>query len=314
MKKLIERNNKEGLGKYFFKKAVDFAFDKSFGKSYEYFKEGLDIITCDCNGYGWRKRFEKSDKTLFNDLLIDYSQPEEYYFVKAYILSYEVEKKELYLALDAIDKYLQTKEDEYGLYIKGKILLSLGENNHAYETFIQASQLNSNPRLLYRIGKTKEQHLDKFGLDNLYNSFIRNPSSVCCARILKKYMKERAVVLPLDKGESNKLLISFTDSEDEWKFDSLYQKFIDQEYLDNLLPCLTEETLPGIRKFISHLKENAKLFLDKNNNFNYSNEHYEKPDYKRDTFDALTDGHYGDYDDWKKSGGDMDNLSDSLGY
>lgn len=37
-------------------------------------------------------------------------------------------------------------------------------------------------------------------------------------------------------------------------------------------------------------------------------------DYERDTFDALTDGQYGDYDEWKERGGDIDSLMDSLGY
>lgn len=45
-------------------------------------------------------------------------------------------------------------------------------------------------------------------------------------------------------------------------------------------------------------------------------EHYndEDDDNERDTFHALTDGMYGDYDEWKENGGDMDNLMDSLGY
>lgn len=37
-------------------------------------------------------------------------------------------------------------------------------------------------------------------------------------------------------------------------------------------------------------------------------------DNERDTFDALTDGQYGDYDEWRRNGGDIDSLMDSLGY
>lgn len=33
-----------------------------------------------------------------------------------------------------------------------------------------------------------------------------------------------------------------------------------------------------------------------------------------DTFDALTDGQYGDYDDFIENGGDMDSLMDALGF
>lgn len=37
-------------------------------------------------------------------------------------------------------------------------------------------------------------------------------------------------------------------------------------------------------------------------------------DYERDTFYALTDGMYGDYDEWRENGGDIDSLMDGLGY
>ena len=41
---------------------------------------------------------------------------------------------------------------------------------------------------------------------------------------------------------------------------------------------------------------------------------YDDNDYERDTFNALTDGQYGDYDEWRERGGDIDSLMDSLGY
>ena len=41
---------------------------------------------------------------------------------------------------------------------------------------------------------------------------------------------------------------------------------------------------------------------------------YEENDYERDTFYALTDGMYGDYDEWRERGGDIDSLMESLGY
>lgn len=40
----------------------------------------------------------------------------------------------------------------------------------------------------------------------------------------------------------------------------------------------------------------------------------EEIDWERETFYALTGGQYGDYDDYKESGGDIDDLEDSLGY
>lgn len=47
----------------------------------------------------------------------------------------------------------------------------------------------------------------------------------------------------------------------------------------------------------------------------YDNYDYEEGnDYQRDTFYALTDGMYVDYDEWREAGGDIDSLMDSLGY
>lgn len=39
-----------------------------------------------------------------------------------------------------------------------------------------------------------------------------------------------------------------------------------------------------------------------------------KSDHERDSFDALTDGQYGDYEDWKENSGDLSDLRDDLGY
>ena len=43
---------------------------------------------------------------------------------------------------------------------------------------------------------------------------------------------------------------------------------------------------------------------------------YESSDYdhERDTFDAMTDGQYGDYYDWREAGGSWDSLRDRLGH
>lgn len=44
-------------------------------------------------------------------------------------------------------------------------------------------------------------------------------------------------------------------------------------------------------------------------NDNFSDEN----DYERDSFYALTDGQYGDYDEWQENGGNLDDLMDELG-
>lgn len=53
---------------------------------------------------------------------------------------------------------------------------------------------------------------------------------------------------------------------------------------------------------------------DKNDDDDSYYEYRDNHDYDRDTFDALTDGQYGAYDDWRDGGGDFDSLRDRMGY
>lgn len=57
---------------------------------------------------------------------------------------------------------------------------------------------------------------------------------------------------------------------------------------------------------------------DNNENYDEVNEQYSSEDnnydYERDSFYALTDGQYGDYEDWQENDGNWDNLRDDLGH
>lgn len=260
--RIIRKGDRESLGKYFLQKSVDFAFTHSFGKSYEYIKEALDILTCDCVTGGWRNKFNDSDKTLFNDLLINYQPHSEYYFVKAYILSFEHSEKLLYLALEAIENYLNINENEYGFYVKGKILLSLKDSYHALIFFQKANELSENSRLLYRIGRIKEDlHLiGENGLYDLYNSFQLNESSACCIRVMKKHLKERNIKLEITSNEPNPLLESFIDNKDEWEFFNLYSDYIYNESVDIEGNFLFDTALVIKNKFLSTIRMNAEIF------------------------------------------------------
>jgi hypothetical protein len=54
-------------------------------------------------------------------------------------------------------------------------------------------------------------------------------------------------------------------------------------------------------------EENEEVYDDYYDYSDYNN-------YERDTFDALTDGQYGSYYDWRENGGDIDGLMDGLGF
>ena len=281
----IFRDNKEGLGKYFLKKAVDFALMRHFRISYEFFKEGLDFLTCDCGN--WRKDFVESDRTILDDFKVKPEEKLEYCFVKAYLLAFESNKKDLYIGLDSIDKYLEIQEDEYGLYVKGKILLALEEPQDALINFYEAvDNFGENSRLLYRIGRANEQYLNVLGLDELYHSFDSNPSSACCARVLKKYMKQREIEFPSDSSSENELITSFLNPEGEWKFDSLYERYLNNEYLETNLLFDQIETLPIITSFIKEVRKNKSLFIIDDEEYYEDYDDYDYRDASRSAYDS----------------------------
>ncbi len=56
------------------------------------------------------------------------------------------------------------------------------------------------------------------------------------------------------------------------------------------------------------------MYDDYDNDYGYCGYDDDDNDYERDTFYALTDGMYGDYDEWRENGGSIDSLMDCLGY
>jgi hypothetical protein len=252
-KDLIERNDLESLGKWYLTKAVDFTLESSFGKAYEFIKEGLDLLTCDCGIGGWRRRFDDYPIEFLNDLEVKVDDKAEYYFVKSFFLIYSDENKEKSLALDSIDRYLELREDEYGIYLKGKILYALGLYQEALEMFEFSRKFSDNPRIKYRIGRVKEQHLGQFGMDMLFASFSENPSSSCCVRELMTHTHDNEIKLEVSESTSNSLLNFFCRSEAiyEIKFTSMYET-----YWRNATPV--SET--ALNEFIAVLKNNQQHY------------------------------------------------------
>lgn len=248
---LIKRNNKEELGKYFLKKATEFVLNKKIDEAYEFIKEGLDLLTCDCNNNGWRNEYENSDKLIFTDFK-NFEKQLTYYFVKAYFLSFEKDEFSLLQALEAINKYLDVNEDEYGLYVKGKILFFLEKYNKSLEIFVKAKKYCDSSRLTFEIGNLKEEYLNEFGINELFDSFKINPSSVCCAKTLQKHWRKRGRNLILFE-ETNKLFSAFLYSNTE-EFCNLYNEYLKNEYLE-------EEVITKKRKKLKRkeLKEMAEI-------------------------------------------------------
>ncbi|MDQ2769895.1 MAG: hypothetical protein M3Y54_05275 [Bacteroidota bacterium] len=81
-----------------------------------------------------------------------------------------------------------------------------------------------------------------------------------------------------------------------------------QEQFPKLRHQLTDAAWAKIDEKETVLNAHDEDEYNDRDDFDYS---YSARDAERDTFDALTDGQYGDYDDW---GGNMDHLRDAMGY
>lgn len=263
--KLIEKSYIEAIGKHYLFKAFEFALSKSFGKSYEFLLTSLDILTCDCEMTTWIEKHPEIEKKIFNDLKQSNNYEFEYLFCKAYFLSFYETNQSLYIGLDAIDKYITEKKNEYGYYVRGKILNNLKRYEEALTCFLEAQNFRNSPRILYRIGRTKEELLEQNGIRELFESFEQNTTSSCCLRILRSNMFKRGFSLNLPEDESNEILQSF-NSDDSWllfwmNYDQLLEAQVNEEQNSSKSP------LPSkiIQDFTNVLISQKNNFLESDN-------------------------------------------------
>lgn len=139
----IQRDNREWVGKFYLKKAVSFALEEKFTLWYEYFKEGLNLLTCDCDD-GWLAEYESSRKDLFQTDVVEYGSVLPYLFVKAYILSFDESDEGLKQDLSFIDGYIEKKPEEHAYYIKGRILSKLDDYEKALNVYLLARKFKKN--------------------------------------------------------------------------------------------------------------------------------------------------------------------------
>lgn len=300
--------NKDEYAKCIFAKAVDFAIAREFGKAYEFLREGLDIITCDCDVVTkWRKGLE-GNYHIFNDIENGDANHSEYFFVKGFLLAFEKDKKLLYSALDAIERYMGEDEDELGYYVKGKIYFALEDYEKSYRNYLAAWNMDYCSRNQYRLGRIREERSKIDGLDNLYYAFLENPFSYCCGWNLHKYFHERGLTFPVADDEPNPLTKFFADhNEDEFK--RFFGYIVDREFVypnyrkdgreDERL--YTRQIVDG---FVKDLERNAHLFIPPiDTGDDYGEPDFDPNDYDEPDYDPYEDygsstEKYGGYNGW----------------
>jgi broad specificity phosphatase PhoE len=120
------------------------------------------------------------------------------------------------------------------------------------------------------------------------------------------------------EGETIKEVAEIQPSYLDWCAINLDHFYIDEgeiEELKGINPgfSFSEEAKEKLAEKYGNWEDEQEYYADYENPYDYNQPDYYQ-DYERDTFDALTDGQYGSYDDWRENGGDLDGLMDGLGF
>ncbi|MDO7174180.1 hypothetical protein [Mariniflexile sp. AS56] len=183
---LIKRFDLENLGKSLIIKGFENANSQLYSKASEFFKQALDLVTCQC-GNGWKDDFIFDFQKIISSSTLNFKPKDatlDYYFVQAFLYSYadvDKDKKLLNAGLDLIRHYLNQNQCIYGFYVQGVLFSELKMNKKASESFAKAKELGDLNCLNYKHGLLKESMEDEYGLDDLIETLVANPSSLCCA-------------------------------------------------------------------------------------------------------------------------------------
>ena len=263
---------------------------------------------------------------------VSFSKPDTYYIKKRNEIQFEKLKNKLFPALDELKSNTKLTSREFSIPLLGIIYLRLLDNDYMKaESEIEKSlPVDSNRSVTFF---TKNDFFDKKAI------------------FLPKKSRWDAIVVLQDTSNIGECLNkAFLNIEREYKeLLNIYPKRFDR-YEDDLLKAIirifNDEVLDNIPfdvmlkiigesfiKYDAHrllikyfrkytlflLNKNVKSVTIKDKKPYVKKEIIDSPVsiddyYDEQTFYALTDGQYGDYDDWKEAGGDIDSLRDGLGH
>ncbi|TXB66201.1 AAA family ATPase [Vicingus serpentipes] len=290
-----KNENWEKAGKYYFKKAMSFLKLNQFNAAYENLITGYDYITCDCTIGDWFNKDEVSE--IFSNATNFDCSAFKLDFLKSFIF-YHTDKYAA--ALNSISSFIDLQpSNEIGYYFKGKILNGLEKYTEALDNFKNALNLKRKSRTLYRIGRTKEESLNDYGLNEMYEAIVMNPSSGHAHWHFAEYAIRRKI-FPYElknyrgsyheNGTISSLRIGIA-------IEKIFEETGKQGISDYML-SLEKAMKLSQNNIIDNLEEDADYSDDYDD---YSDNH----DYDRDTFNAMTDGQLGDWDDFD---GDIDDV------
>ncbi|MGI6310587.1 MAG: hypothetical protein ACOXZU_03515 [Bacteroidales bacterium] len=119
------------------------------------------------------------------------------------------------------------------------------------------------------------------------------------------------------KGKTLREILRIQPSYIDWCIVNLDHFYLSNQTMNRIWGFKPDFTLsPGAQDMLLQKENNMKTERDEEGIYDdpCDNDSYDEYDWETEEFDFLTDGQYGDYDDFRESGGDMDYLRDVLGY
>jgi len=114
------------------------------------------------------------------------------------------------------------------------------------------------------------------------------------------------------KGKTVREVLDIQHSYIDWCAINLDHFFISDEVKEEIKSIVPNFSISEEAQ--NKLSEKYETWENEQEDYDAYDSYEDYHDYERDTFDALTDGQYGDYDDFRENGGDMDRLRDALGF
>lgn len=290
-----KNENWEKAGKYFFKKAMSSLKSNQFNAAYENLITGYSYITCDCTIGDWFNKDEVSE--IFSNATTFDCSAFKLDFLKSFIF-YHTEKYGA--ALNSISSFIDLQpSNEIGFYFKGKILNGLEKYSEALDNFEKAINLKRTSRTLYRIGRTKEQSLNEYGLNEMYEAILMNPSSGHAHWHFADYAIRRKVFPEELKNYQGSYNENGTIS-------SLRIGIAIEKIFEEKGKLGISDYLLSLEKAMNLSQRNTVESTQDEEDYSDDYDDYnDNHDYDRDTFDAMTDGQLGDWDDFD---GDIDDI------
>lgn len=130
---------------------------------------------------------------------------------------------------------------------------------------------------------------------------------------MKNYELESVFTFGKYKGWSLRQIIGGNPSYIQWCILNLDHFNVAEEVFDefqNINPNFqfSDEAIYTLQNIWGYDMDEPDHFQSDDSDYDCSD------DWEQDTFDALTDGQYGSFDDFRENGGDWDNMMDSLGF